>query len=97
MLKNDLGLSKHFKNTLFVTCWSKGQLIDRLAKHYATVSHVDRIKGLQKMLKPLCQRNAGGNQVTVSQIKATEERTLILSFILINQVQILNPQNFNRS
>ena len=39
---------KHFKNTLFVTCGSKGQLMDRLAKHYANVSHVDRKKDYKR-------------------------------------------------
>ena len=66
------GYQKNFKNTLFVTCGSKGQLMDRLAKNYATVSHVDRKKELQKMLKQLCQRNGGGNQVKVSQITCTD-------------------------
>ena len=62
------------------SCWIDLQNIMHLSLMLIVKS------GLQKMLKQLCQRNAGGNQVKVSQIKATEERTLILSFILINQV-----------
>ena len=44
MLKNNLEADIH----CLATCGSKGQLMDRIAKHYASIPHVNRKKWTAK-------------------------------------------------
>ena len=51
MFKNDFGLWVEADIHCLATCGSKWQLMDKIAKHYASVSHVNRKKRTAKDVK----------------------------------------------